>query len=572
MSAITPTPSTPKGAREVLSLLNPAPAWKREFAGYGQEKFLKDLLAGVTVAIVALPLALAFGVVSGAGAAAGVITAIIAGLVAAAFGGSRYQVTGPTGAMTVVLLPIISQYGMNQVYVIGIMAGLMLGVIGLARLGRVIDRIPWPVITGFTNGIAIIIGLQQVPAALGLKAPHGETILPTTWAVVQDFLARPHWAPLGLTLVSFGIMLLWPRVTTRVPAGIVALLVVTGAATALHLDVPRISDIPKGLPLPHLPTLNFSELPALVGPAVSVALLAGIESLLSAIVADGMARVRDYKPNRELVGQGLANIVSPLFGGIPSTGAIARTAVGVKSGAQTRMTAIIHAAVLLVIVLSLGKYASLVPLAVLSGILLNTAYRMFEVDAVKALRRSTKSDFVTMLATMGVTVVFDLILAIEIGLLVAGLLFIQRLVHTPTLQEMDIDRNAPREANVELLKERVLAFRVDGPLFFAVSGRMLEHLTSQQEVDVIVLRMRRATSLDASGAHALEAIFDDLNERHIKLLFSGLQDQPRALLRRMDLYGKLTTGGEHDFEGTTDAITHAWSHVHRRVQGHPWPA
>lgn len=365
------TTTTPTNAREFFKLLNPAPAWKREFADYSQDKFLKDLMAGVTVAIVALPLALAFGVVSGAGAAAGVITAIVAGIVAAVFGGSRYQVTGPTGAMTVVLLPIISQYGMNQVYVIGIMAGIMLVAIGLARLGRIIDRIPWPVITGFTNGIAIIIGLQQVPGALGLKAHGGETILPTTLEALRRFAESPNWTPLLLTLASFAIMLLWPKVTTRVPAGIIALLVVTGVATGLHLDVPRISDIPKGLPLPHLPQFNLSEMPNLFGPALSVAMLAGIESLLSAIVADGMARVRDYKPNRELVGQGLANIISPLFGGIPSTGAIARTAVGVKSGTQTRMTAIIHSVVLLVVVLALGKYAALVPLSVLSGILLN---------------------------------------------------------------------------------------------------------------------------------------------------------------------------------------------------------
>lgn len=572
MSAPVTTGTPPVNLQNLFSLLNPAPAWKREFKDYSRDKFLKDLLAGVTVAIVALPLALAFGVTSGAGAAAGVITAIIAGIVAAVFGGSRYQVTGPTGAMTVVLLPIISQYGMNQVYVIGIMAGIMLVAIGLARLGRIIDRIPWPVITGFTNGIAIIIGLQQVPGMLGLKAKGGMTILPTTWEVISRFAQHPNWTPLLITLGSFAIMLLWPKVTNRVPAGIIALLVMTGIATALHLDVPRIADIPKGLPLPHLPQFNMGEIPNLFGPALSVAMLAGIESLLSAIVADGMAHVRDYKPNRELVGQGLANIVSPLFGGIPSTGAIARTAVGVKSGTQTRLTAIIHSIILLVIVLSLGKYAALVPLSVLSGILLNTAYRMFEVEAVKALRRSTKSDFATMLATLAVTVIFDLILAIEIGLLFAGLLFIQRLVHTPTLQELEIDANAPKEANVELLKKRLLAFRVDGPLFFAVSGRMLEHLTSQREVDVILLRMRRATSIDASGAHALEAIFDDLNERHIKILFSGLQEQPKQLLQRMNLYNKLTTNGEHDFGSTVDAIAHAWSHVDRRVKGHAWPA
>lgn len=566
----SPTPD--HSAANPLSLLNPVAAWRREFADYNQAKWLQDLLAGVTVAIVALPLALAFGVVSGAGASAGLVTAIVAGLLASAFGGSRYQITGPTGAMTVVLLPIIARYGMQEVFVIGIMAGLMLVGMGLLRLGRVIDRIPWPVITGFTNGIAIIIGLQQVPAMLGVKAPHGESILAVTAQVVGTFAQNPVWTPVALTLGTFAIMLLWPKVSRKVPPGIVALLVMTGLSLALKLEVPRIGDIPAGLPAPRLPALNLETLPSLFSPAVSVAVLAGLESLLSAVVADGMARVRNYDANRELVGQGIANLVAPLFGGIPATGAIARTAVGVRSGAQTRMTGIVHAVTLLLVVLLLGKYAALVPLSVLSGILLMTAYRMFETEAVKALSRSTKSDFFTMLATMLVTVVFDLILAIEVGLVTAGLLFIQRMVHTPSLYPMEIDEQAPAEADAELLKKRVLAYRVEGPLFFAVSGRLLENLTAKNEVDVIILRMRRVSSLDASGAQALEGIFEELERRHIKLLLSGLREQPKHLLERMGMLERITVGGDHLFDDTRDAIAHAWSHVDRRVHGQEWPA
>lgn len=552
----------------VLEVLNPLPIWRSEFRGYNCARFMQDLLSGVTVGIVALPLALAFGVTSGAGAAAGLITAIIAGLVASAFGGSRYQITGPTGAMTVVLLPIIAQYGLSQVFVIGLMAGVLLVAASVARLGRAINLIPWPVITGFTNGIAIIIALQQVPAMLGLKAPKGEAVLPATSAVLRDFLRAPNALPVLLALVTALIMLFWPRVSQRVPGGIVALLVVTGISVLLGLDVPRIGSIPAGLPSPRLPEFNLHVLPGLFGPAMAVAVLSGLESLLSAVVADGMTRGQRHHPDRELFGQGLANIISPLFGGIPSTGAIARTAVGVRSGAQTRLTGIIHAVFLLLVVLLLGHYAALIPLSVLSGILLVTAYRMFEGEAFRALRLSTRSDFFTMLATMLVTVVFDLILAIEVGLALAGVLFIQRMIQNLNLAPMDVEQDAPPEADLALLKSRVLAYRVEGALFFGVAGRFLENLTTLKEVDVVILRLRRVTTLDASAAHALEGIQHELKSRGITLLLSGLQPQPRQLLTRMELLDRITVDGHHLFDTTDRAIEHAWSHVKRSQAAH----
>ena len=545
------------------SVLNPLAAWRAEFRGYRRANFSQDLLAGLTVGIVALPLALAFGVTSGAGAAAGLITAIIAGLIASAFGGSRFQITGPTGAMTVVLLPIIAQYGLSQVFVIGLMAGVLLVLASLGRLGRAVTLIPWPVITGFTNGIALIIALQQVPGMLGLAAPRGEKIIPTTAAVLHTFSLAPHWAPLLLTLGTALIMLLWPRVTRRVPGGIVALLAMTGVSLLIGTEVPRIGVIPGGLPFPRLPDLNVTALPSLFSAAVAIAVLAGLESLLSAVVADGMTRGTRHNPDRELFGQGLANIIVPLFGGIPCTGAIARTAVGVRSGAQTRLTGVIHAVFLLLVVLLLGKYAARVPLSVLAGILLVTAYRMFEGHAVRALAHSTRGDFLTMLATTAVTVVFDLILAIEVGLAIAGVLFIQRMIRSLNLEAMEIG-SAPDGADLALLRSRVLAYRVEGPLFFGVAGRFLENLTAQQDVDVVILRLRRVHSLDASGAQALEGIHRELAARNITLLLSGLQEQPERLLERMELLPTLTTQGHHLF-GTTDAaIAHAWQHVQRQ--------
>ncbi|TSA80348.1 SulP family inorganic anion transporter [Deinococcus detaillensis] len=554
------SPSSP------FNVLNPLPVWKTEFKGYTRARFLQDLLAGVTVGIVALPLALAFGVTSGAGAAAGLITAIIAGLVASAFGGSRFQITGPTGAMTVVLLPVIAQYGLSQVFVIGLLAGCLLILASLLRLGRAVHLIPWPVITGFTNGIAVIIALQQLPAALGLQSPRGEGILLTSLAVLRTFLGAPQLAPLALTAATAAIMLAWPRVTTRVPGGIIALLTVTGISLALHLDVPRIGVIPAGLPLPHFPTINFTSIPALFSAALAVAVLAGLESLLSAVVADGMTRGARHAPDRELFGQGLANIIAPLFGGIPATGAIARTAVGVRSGGQTRLTGIIHALFLLLVVLLLGRAAALIPLSVLAGILLVTALRMFETHAWQALRRSTRSDFFIMLATLTVTVAFDLILAIEVGLALAGVLFIQQMIRSMHLEKMDVTDDAPSDADLALLRDRVLAYRVEGPLFFGVAGRFLENLTANQEVDVVILRLRRVHHLDASGAHALEGIHQELQAHGVTLLLSGMQPQPLALLTRMALLGALTTNRHHLFETTPQAIEHAWSHVQRRFQ------
>lgn len=546
----------------LLTALSPLPAWQAEFRRYTRAQFTQDLLAGVTVGVVALPLALAFGVTSGAGATAGLITAIIAGAVASAFGGSRFQITGPTGAMTVVLLPVIAQYGLSQVAVIGLLAGLMLITASALRLGRAIHLMPWPVITGFTNGIAVIIALQQLPAALGLPPVPGERILPASLDVLREFLRAPAPAPVLLTLLTAGVLLLWPRLNVRLPGGIVALLLVTALSLALHLDVPRIGPVPTGLPWPSLPALDGQLLPHLLSPALAVAVLAGLESLLSAVVADGVTRTR-HDPDRELLGQGLANLVTPLFGGIPSTGAIARTAVGVRSGAQTRVTGLVHAAFLLLVTLVLGRFAALVPLSVLAGILLVTAARMFERDASRTLRRSTRSDYVTLLATMTVTVAFDLILAIEVGLAVAGVLFVQRMIGTLNVEPMSIHQDAPADADAALLQSWVLAYRVEGPLFFGVAGRFTEQLRALPDVDVVILRLRRVATLDASGAHALAQLQRDLHAQGVTLLLSGLQDQPRALLERMGLLEAVTTAGHHLFETTEDATRHAWRHVQR---------
>lgn len=534
---------------------------REEFKGYTPQTFSQDLLAGITVGIVALPLALAFGVTSGAGAAAGVFTAIVAGLVAAVFGGSRLNVTGPTGAMTVVLIPIIAQYGLDKIFLVAAMAGVLLIIMGLLRLGRLIQLIPWPVVTGFTNGIAIIIFLQQVPGFLGVSTPPGHGILPVTWEAVQGYLEAPQIQTLLLGVITAFIMVLWPRFSKRIPSSMVALLVAT--LISLSMQVPRIGDIPRSLPQLGFPLFDLGVISTLFSAALAVALLGGIESLLSAVVADGMRNRERHDPDRELVGQGLANIAAPLFGGIPATGAIARTAVNVRSGAITRMAAIVHAVFLLLVVWLLGPYAAQIPNAVLAGILMVTALRMIEVESVKALFRSTKSDLSTMLITTGVTVFFDLILAIEVGLVVAGILFIQRMRTTVNLEATDISHETPEHLleNRELLKERVMAFEVEGPLFFAVASEFLETLLRVADVDVLILRMGEVKVIDASGANALKTIKEALERRGVKLLIANLPEQPKNLLAKMGLLNEITLDGKHLFESTDAALEHAWSHV-----------
>ena len=550
---------------EPLKLINPREAWRKEFHDYNPQKFQQDLLAGITVGIVALPLALAFGVTSGAGAAAGLFTAIVAGLVAAAFGGSRYNISGPTGAMTVVLLPIIAQYGVDKIFLVGLMAGVILLVLGFLRFGRLVNLIPYPVVTGFTNGIAIIIFLQQIPALLGVATPKGEHILPITLAAIRSYLQQPQAGAMVLTALTIGIVLVWGRYVKHIPGGIVALLVVTGLSLLWGMPLPRIGEIPSSLPAPHLPNLGLSDLSQLFSPALAVALLAGIESLLSAVVADSITSRENHHPDRELIGSGLANLAAPRFGGIPATGAIARAAVNVRSGAETRLAGIFHALFLLVVVLALGPLAKAIPLAVLAGILMLTAFRMGEWEAIRAILRSTKSDLSTMLLTMGVTVAFDLVLAIEVGLAVAGVLFIQRMARSMSVEPMDLAPEVPEHLEVDhdLLRERVVAFRVDGPLFFAVVGEFIQSLTQVSQVDALILRMRRVKVMDASGANALKTMKDALERKGIKFLISALQDQPKQVLQRMGLLDEITTHRHHLFESTDAAIEHAWSHVQR---------
>jgi len=538
---------------------------------YDARSWRADLLAGVTVAVVALPLALGFGVTSGAGAAAGLATAIVAGTLAAVFGGSNFQVSGPTGAMTVVLLPIVATYGVEALPLLGLLAGGFLILFAFARIGRYVRYVPWPVVSGFTNGIAVIIALQQLPGLLGLRGGVGHGgILPASWAALGDFVAAPTWAAPALGLLAVAIMLAWsshPRLKV-VPGGIVALLAVTLVSLLPGFEaVPRIGAIPAALPWPSLPIAPDLDVTVLVRAALAIAVLAALESLLSAVVADGMTVGERHDPDRELFGQGIANLGAAVVGGIPATAALARTAVNVRSGARTRFAAVTHGLVLMAIVLAAAPLAGVVPLAALAGILLVVAVRMVESHALRTILRSTKSDAFVLLLTMVVTVLFDLILAIEVGMVAAGILFIVRMSRMFSIDperllgEADaprLDASADGDAEQRLLRERVIAYRIDGPIFFGAANRFFDQLLKTGgEIRVVILRLRRVPVMDATGAAALDSLVDRLERNGVAVLLAGVQPQPRELLERMGVLARLEEKGGRVFETSEAAIAAA---------------
>ncbi|WP_225094532.1 SulP family inorganic anion transporter [Streptomyces sp. CoH27] len=520
----------------------------------------RDLLAGLTVAIVALPLALGFGVSSGLGAEAGLATAVVAGALAAVFGGSNLQVSGPTGAMTVVLVPIVAQYGPTAVLTVGLMAGVMLVALALLRAGRYMRYVPAPVIEGFTLGIACVIGLQQVPNALGVPKPKGDKVLVVTWHAVREFMTAPNWTAVGLAVAVVVLMLAGARWRPTVPFSIVAVIAATVVAQVAHLDAKPIGDLPAGLPAPSLSFFQPGALGSLLAPAVAVAALAALESLMSAAAADAMTVGQRHDPDRELLGQGLANIAAPLFGGVPATGAIARTAVNVRTGAGSRLAALTHAAVLAVIVFAAAPLVSKIPLAALAGVLLATAVRMVEVGSLKAMAKATRSDAVILVLTAAATLALDLVYAVIIGLVVAGALALRAVAKQARFDQVPLDPGDHTAEEHRLLAEHIVAYRIDGPLFFAAAHRFLLELTEVADVRVVILRMSRVSTMDATGALVLKDAVEKLNRRGILVLASGIRPGQRQVLDSVGALGLLRHEGR-EYAGTPEAIQAARDHL-----------
>lgn len=530
---------------------------RRDYRGL-RHTWRSDLLAGLTVGIVALPLALGFGISSGAGAEAGLITAIVAGMVAAVFGGSHVQVSGPTGAMVVVLAPIVATHGIAAVALVSILAGILVLVAGVLRLGRSVSFIPWPVIEGFTLGIGVIIFLQQVPA---LTSPdeHGASHTNVAVQAVRSVAsADPVYLLWGLGAVAIvaACMVFLPRLHHAVPGSLIGITIVTVLALFMSTPLSVIGELPSTLPAPSLPVLDQATVMTLLLPAVTVAALAGIESLLSARVAASMADTGPYDPDRELVGQGLASVAAGLFGGMPATGAIARTAVAVRSGAKTRLASASHAGVLLLIVVAVAGPVGHIPLAALSGVLMVTALRMVNLRTAWSILRSTRSDAAAFVVTAIVTVSVDLIVAVMIGLVVAGVFALRGLSRASTVQREELPGDSQPDDH------RIALLRLDGPLFFAPADRILEDITGRESVSVVILRLSRVQLLDATGAQMLAEVVQRLEARGVTVLIKGVRDDHALLLRRVGTLSALRHH-KHLFSDLEAAVAHARTHTAR---------
>ena len=515
-----------------------------------------DLVAGVTVGIVALPLALAFGVSSGAGAASGLITAVVAGVIAALFGGSNIQVSGPTGAMVVVLGPVIATHGLGALAAVSVMAGVIVLAAGLLKLGRVVTLLPWPVIEGFTVGIAAIIFLQQVPAAFGSSSGSSGNAAVSAVQALGTVSAASALAPAALVALVVLIMVTAPRIHPRIPASLIAIIVASVTAQVLDLPVARIGALPQSLPSPVIPSLDWTTLANLAGPAATIAALAAIESLLSARVAASISDTGPYDADRELLGQGLASVASGFFGGMPATGAIARTAVNIRSGGRTRLAAITHALLLLAVVYLATGPVSRIPLAALAGVLMVTATRMVSPAALRAVIGSTRADTVVFFVTALITVSFDLIEAVEIGIAVASFFALRSLVRSSGVHREEIP------GPVHDGDEHIAIFRLDGALFFAAAERVLDRVSAIQNVDVVIIRMSQLQTLDATGARVITEIVNALERRGITVLIKGIQDRHLRLLTRVGVLESLRHH-KHLFTELAPAVEHARSHVAR---------
>lgn len=514
---------------------------------YNREKFLADLIAGVIVGIVALPLAIAFAIASGLTPERGLYTAIIAGFLISALGGSRVQIGGPTGAFVVIVYGIVQQYGVDGLLVATLMAGVILIGLGVARLGTAIKFIPYPVIVGFTSGIAVIIFSSQVKDALGLEMGDVPADFVEKWRAYGDNLAVINPWAIGLTGLSLVIIWLWPRVSRRIPGPFVALMVTAVLVAAFGWPVEtigsRFGSIHAGLPAPVLPDVSMATISALVAPAFTIAALAAIESLLSAVVADGMIGGR-HKSNMELVAQGIANIASPLFGGMPATGAIARTATNVKNGARTPVAGMIHALTLLLITLFFGTWAARIPLAALAAILIVVAYHMSEWRAFGIVLRSPKSDVLVLMATFLLTILVDLTVAIQVGMVLAALLFMKRMSEVTNITTLTGDLNDPDQPSPDesgavyrrTLPPGVEVYEINGPFFFGAAESFRNAVRQvANPARVLVIRMRHVPAIDATGMQALRQVIMEARKEGTRVILSELGAQPRDALTRSGL-------------------------------------
>ena len=529
--------------------------------GYTRQTVLRDLTAGVVVGIVALPLALAFAIASGVPPERGLYTAIVAGFLISALGGSRVQIGGPTGAFVVIVYGIVARFGYDGLVICTLLAGAFLILLGLARLGGLIKFIPYPVVTGFTAGIALIIFSSQVKDLLGLRMANVPVDFMDKWVAYANSIRSADVATMLVALGSVVILMFWPRISHRVPAPLVAMIAATVVVKLFALPVAtigtRFGSVPSALPMPHWPAIPWGHMRELIPSALTLALLAAIESLLSAVVADGMINTR-HKSNVELVAQGVANIASGLFGGIPATGAIARTATNIRTGGRTPLAGMTHAVILLLILVFLGRWAVMVPLCSLAAILVVVSYNMSEWRSFAGLLRAPRSDLVVLLLTFALTVFVDLTIAVQVGVVVASLLFMKRMsdltnVEGVTANALDEEqeedpgeitlarRRGTRVVEGRLIPRGVEIFEVNGPFFFGAAEKLRDVMSViAKPPAALVLRMRNVPTIDATGIHALKQMARRCHGQGTTMILAETRPQPLRALERarvLDAFG-----------------------------------
>lgn len=532
---------------------------------YSKELFYKDIVAGIIVGIVALPLAIAFAIASGVSPEKGLFTAIIAGFVISAFGGSKVQIGGPTGAFIVIVYGIVQQYGVNGLIIATFLAGIMLIIMGVAKLGSVIKFVPHPLIVGFTSGIALIIFSSQMKDFFGLNMGAVPADFIDKWKDYFQHFGKVNLSAIGIAAGTTLLLFVVPRFNSRIPVSLIAIIGATAAAYFFHLDVETIGSkfgaIPSTLPAPILPDLDLQTIKNMIQPAFTIALLGGIESLLSAVVADGMMG-GNHRSNMELVAQGGANIFSALFGGIPATGAIARTVTNIKNGGRTPVAGIIHSITLLLIMLFFGKFAGLIPLASLAGILVVVAYNMSEWKSFVSLLKGPGSDVAVLLSTFILTVLVDLTIAIEIGMVLAAFLFMRRMTQISNVniitQEINdqAEKDDPQAIQKYTVAKGIEVFEINGPFFFGAAYKFKESMrVLKDKAKVLIIRMRAVPVIDATGIHALEEVYKAAKKQGTQLVISGIQPEVYKEFKKSGLLD--TIGNENVLTNIEKALARA---------------
>jgi SulP family sulfate permease len=528
--------------------------------GYDHKQLTSDIIAGIIVGIVALPLAIAFAIASGVKPEQGLYTAVIAGLAVPLLGGSRAQITGPTGAFIVIVYGIVQKYGYEGLATATLIAGVLMIIMGIAGLGVILKFIPYPVTIGFTSGIAIIIFSSQIRDFFGLNIDKVPAEFIEKWMIYAEKIGSINFHAVVIGLIALLIVFLWPKITHKIPGSLVAILTMTAVVQILDLPVEtigsRFGSVPNKLPAPHLPDLSFSLIREMFSPAITIALLGSIESLLSAVVADGMLGTR-HRSNLELIAQGTGNVLSPLFSGIPATGAIARTATNIKNGGRTPIAAIVHAITLLTIMLFFGSWAALIPMPVLAAILIFVAYNMSEWETFVQMLRSPRSDVAVLIITFLLTVFIDLTVAIEVGVVLAAFLFMQRMASatqvgfkTRELSDEQEEADDPRAISKRDVPPDVEVFEIYGSLFFAAVDQFKDALRRvEKNPKVLILRMRHVLVLDATGLKALEDLLKKMSKDKSTLILSGVHAQPLVV---MDQSGFLDRIGHENIQADID--------------------